>query len=150
MVRVRHEWRQLTYTADTGTKPEGEYMSQPNTGAVVRAYWDALTSKDFDAAIALLDGALQVDGPINEYHSARDFGPALADFGSRLSSHELVAGMSEGNEAMMLYDLEVDQVGPLRVVEHYTVMDGKITRIRQILDTAAVRAAGPELAHPGR
>ena len=125
-------------------------MNQPNTGAVARAYWDALTSKDFEAAIALLDGALEVEGPIKEYHSAKDFGPALADFGSRLSSHELLAAMSEGDEAMHLYDLEVNQLGSLRVVEHYTVKDGKITRIRQILDTAAVRAAGPELAHPGR
>jgi ketosteroid isomerase-like protein len=32
-------------------------------------------------------------------------------------------------------------------VEHYTVADGKITRIRQILDTAAVEAAG--MSHPG-
>lgn len=125
-------------------------MSQPNTGTVVRAYWNAFASKDFDAAIALLDSELQVEGPINEYHSAGDFGPALADFGSRVSSHELLAAMSEGNEAMLLCDLKVDQVGSMRVVEHYTVMDGKITRIRQILDTAAVRAAGPELAHPGR
>jgi hypothetical protein len=33
-------------------------------------------------------------------------------------------------------------VGTLRVAEHFTVEGGKITRIRQIHDTAAVGAAG--------
>jgi hypothetical protein len=30
----------------------------------------------------------------------------------------------------------------MRVVEHFTVHDGKITRLRQVHDTAGVRAAG--------
>jgi hypothetical protein len=50
--------------------------------------------------------------------------------------------MSAGDEAMLLYDLEVEPLGTLRVAEHFTVGGGKITRIRQIHDTAAVRAAG--------
>jgi hypothetical protein len=33
-------------------------------------------------------------------------------------------------------------IGVLRVVEHFTVSDGYITRIRQIHDTAALRATG--------
>jgi hypothetical protein len=54
----------------------------------------------------------------------------------------LLAAMSEANEAMLLYDLKADPVGTLRVAEHFTVADGKIIRIRQVHDTAAVRAAG--------
>jgi ketosteroid isomerase-like protein len=38
--------------------------------------------------------------------------------------------------------MEVDGLGKLRVAEHFTVRDGKIARLRQIHDTAAVRAAG--------
>jgi hypothetical protein len=34
-------------------------------------------------------------------------------------------------------------MGDLRVAEHFTVINGQITRIRQIHDTAALRAAGP-------
>jgi hypothetical protein len=49
---------------------------------------------------------------------------------------------------MMLYDLEAGPVGTLRVAEHLTVEGGKITRIRQIHDTAPVHAAG--LAGRGR
>jgi len=59
-----------------------------------------------------------------------------------VSNVELLAAMSDGNEAMLLYDLEAGPVGTMRVAEHFTVDRGKITRIRQIHDTAAVRAAG--------
>jgi hypothetical protein len=41
---------------------------------------------------------------------------------------------------MLLYDMQVEQIWPLRVVEHFTVAEGKITRLRQIHDTAPVRA----------
>jgi hypothetical protein len=50
--------------------------------------------------------------------------------------------MSDGNQAMLLYDLYAERLGSLRVAEHFTVDDGKITRIRQVHDTAVVRAAG--------
>ena len=38
--------------------------------------------------------------------------------------------------------LRAGPIGTLRVAEHFTVGHGKITRIRQVHDTAAVRAAG--------
>ena len=50
--------------------------------------------------------------------------------------------MSDGAEAMLLYDLQAGPIGTMRVAEHFTVRDGKISRIRQVHDTAAVRAAG--------
>jgi hypothetical protein len=58
--------------------------------------------------------------------------------------------MSGGNTAMLMYDMDVQGLGALRVAEHFTVEDGRIARIRQIHDTAALRAAGfakpPEVA----
>jgi hypothetical protein len=122
-------------------------MNQPDAAAVVHAYYDAWSSKDYPGAAALLDEALKVEGPLNEYSSAQSFVPALEGFVSAVSAAKVVAAMSGHDEAMMLYDLQVEGLGPLRVVEHYTVADGKITRIRQILDTAAVEAAG--MSHPG-
>ena len=87
-------------------------------------------------------GTLAVEVPVNDYPTAESFAAALQNFGSMVSSVELLSAMSDGNEAMLLYDLEAGPVGTLRVAEHFTVNDGKITRIRQIHDTAAVRAAG--------
>jgi hypothetical protein len=50
--------------------------------------------------------------------------------------------MGHDNEAMLLYDMQADGLGQLRVAEHFTVADGKIVKLRQIHDTAPVRAAG--------
>ena len=112
------------------------------TATVTRAYHDAWTAKDFTAASALLADTLTVEVPVNDYPTAKDFAAALTAFGSMVTDVELLAAMSDGDEAMLLYDLAAGPVGTLRVAEHFTVADGKIVRIRQIHDTAPVRAAG--------
>jgi ketosteroid isomerase-like protein len=113
-----------------------------DTETTVRAYHEAWTSKDFAAAVALLADGLTVEVPVNEYPTAQSFAAALEGFGSMVTEVELLAVMSDGDEAMLLYDLTAGPVGALRVAEHFTVTDGKIVRIRQIHDTAPVRAAG--------
>ena len=115
----------------------------PNdTAAIIRAYHDAWTSKNFGEATALLADGLTVEVPVNEYPTAESFAGALQGFGSMVTSVDLLAAMSDGDEGMLLYDLTAGPVGTLRVAEHFTVADGKIIRIRQIHDTAPVRAAG--------
>jgi len=123
-------------------------MNAHDTAEVVRAYHDAWARKDYARARALLADTLAVEVPVNDYPTAESFAAALESFGSMAGNVELLAAMSDGNEAMMLYDLEAGRVGTLRVAEHFTVEGGKITRIRQIHDTAPVRAAG--LAGRGR
>ena len=117
-------------------------MNAHDTAAIVRAYHDAWAQKDYARATALLAGTLAVEVPVNDYPTAESFAAALENFGSMVSNVELLAAMSDGNEAMLLYDLQAGPVGTLRVAEHFTVEAGKITRIRQVHDTAAVRAAG--------
>jgi ketosteroid isomerase-like protein len=117
-------------------------MSTQTAAGIARVYHDAWTRKDFAAATALLAPALVVEVPVNDYPDAESFAAALESFGSAVDTVELLAAMSSGNEAMLLYDLEAGPIGTLRVAEHFTVVDGKITRIRQIHDTAPIRAAG--------
>jgi uncharacterized protein YndB with AHSA1/START domain/ketosteroid isomerase-like protein len=114
----------------------------PETAEIVRAYHDAWTAKDFAAASALLADTLEVEVPVNEYPTAGSFAKALASFGAMVTDVALLAAMSDGDQAMLLYDLAAGPVGTLRVAEHFTVADGKIVRIRQVHDTAPVRAAG--------
>lgn len=113
-----------------------------DAATVVLAYYDAWTRKDFAGATALLARTLTAEVPVNDYPTAESFAAALKSFGSVVNSVNLLAAMSNGNEAMLLYDLDAGPIGPLRVAEHFTVAAGKITRIRQIHDTVAVRAAG--------
>jgi uncharacterized protein YndB with AHSA1/START domain len=117
-------------------------MSALDTAAVIRAYYDAWTTRDFDRAACLLAEGLTVEVPVNEYPTTASFAAALEAFGSVTTSAELLAAMSEGAEGMLLYDMDVLGLGTLRVAEHFTVGNGKITRIRQVHDTAALRAAG--------
>ncbi len=92
--------------------------------SVARAYHDAWTSRRFDEAVALLASELEVEVPINEYPTTESFATA------------------PGTKATLLYDMQVQGLGELRIAEHFTVEDGKIARIRQIHDTAALREAG--------
>ncbi len=55
---------------------------------------------------------------------------------------ELLFELGGGNEAMLLYDVDVDGLEKMRIAEHFTVAKGRVTRIRQIHDTAALRTAG--------
>ena len=112
------------------------------TTSVIRAYHDSWTAGDFGTAVSLLADGLIVEVPVNEYPDAGSFGAALKGFGSLAARVELHAAMSDGEDGMLLYDMDVAGLGTLRVAEHFTVRDGKIVRIRQIHDTAALRQAG--------
>ena len=60
-----------------------------------------------------------------------------------MKSVELLAEFTKGDEAMLLYDMDVEKIGALRVAEHFTVKQGRISKIRQIHDTTLrIRAAG--------
>ncbi len=124
------------------TKKGADVGTTEDTLSVVRAYHRGWTSKNFDEAVRLLAPDLKVEVPINEYPTTESFAEALVGFGGLVTSVELLSELGEGNEAMLLYDMDVDGLGKMRVAEHFTVDEGQITRIRQIHDTAALRAAG--------
>jgi hypothetical protein len=109
---------------------------------IAAAYHRHWTSKRFDEAVALLDPELQVEVPINAYPTRESFGAALERFGSLVERVDLISELSGTGEAMLLYDMDVSGVGSLRVAEHFTVRRGSIVRLRQIHDTAPIRATG--------
>jgi hypothetical protein len=112
------------------------------TTSVIRAYYDSWTTGDFRTAASLLADGLIVEVPVNQYPDAGSFATALQGFGSLATRVELHAAMSDGGDGMLLYDMDVAGLGTLRVAEHFTVRDGKIARIRQVHDTAALREGG--------
>ena len=98
--------------------------------------------KNFDEATRLLSAELNVEVPINNYPTRESFAKAVAAFGNMTTRVDLLAEFAHGDQAMLLYDMEVEGLGTMRVAEHFTIGHGQITRIRQIHDTAALRAAG--------
>ncbi|MEZ0113735.1 hypothetical protein ABH920_007769 [Catenulispora sp. EB89] len=109
---------------------------------VVRRYHEAwTTTKNFDAAAQLLADSLTTDLPVSVFADKREFVEAISKFGERVSSVQLLSACAGPGEAVMVYDLVLDPLGPLRIAEQFTVVDGQITFIRQVHDTAAMRAA---------
>jgi hypothetical protein len=89
--------------------------------SVARRYHEGWTSKNYEHAIDLIAPTLKVEVPINDYPTAESFAKALRSFGNLVTSVDLLSEMSDGNEAMLLYDMQVERLGTLRVVEHFTV-----------------------------
>ena len=121
---------------------EPDISTQDETGSVVRRYHLGWTTGHFDEAVSLLTPDLVVEVPINAYPTKASFVEALVGFAGLVTSVQLLCQLSRGDEAMLLYDLDVERLGEMRVAEHFTVQDGRIRRIRQVHDTVAVRAAG--------
>jgi hypothetical protein len=109
---------------------------------VARQYHDAWTHKNFQEASRHLAADLETDVPLNTYADAAEFLAGLTGFGKFVNGVDLLAEFGDTDEAMLLYDAEVEAIGRLRVAEHFTVIDSQITRIRHVHDTAALRAAG--------
>ena len=105
-----------------------------------RCYHEAWTSRNYEQAADLLAASLRVEVPINDYPSKESFVRALRSFGDLVTRVDLLAETTGPSQAMLLYDLFAEQLGALRVAEHFTVEDGGIVRLRQIHDTAPVRA----------
>ncbi|GLL08113.1 nuclear transport factor 2 family protein [Dactylosporangium matsuzakiense] len=117
-------------------------MPTSDSATVARTYHDAWTSGRFDDAAALLADDLQVEVPINAYATRAAFADAVRAFGSMTREVRLLSALHDADEAMLLYDMTVDGLGTLRVAEHFTIVGGRITRLRQVHDTAPIRAAG--------
>lgn len=113
-----------------------------STRAVVEAYHRGWTNRRFGEAVALLAEDLKVEVPINSYPTRESFAQALAGFGSLVDHVELMADFADGDQAMLLYDMTVRGIGTMRIAEHFTIAGGRIIRLRQIHDTAPIRAAG--------
>ena len=117
-------------------------VSTDETKNIVRRYHEGWSNGRFDDAIALLADDLRVEVPVNCYPTRESFARALVTFGGMVEQVELLSELAGDDEAMLLYDLTVKGLGPMRIVEHFTVKNARIVRLRQIHDTFAIRVAG--------
>jgi hypothetical protein len=116
-------------------------MNDRNALDVARAYHRAWSTKDLEAVGAHLADDLRVEVPINAYEGKVDFLDAVHRTARMTSEVNLLAELGGEGEAVLLYDMTLP-IGILRVAEHFTVTGGRIRRLRQVHDTAALRAAG--------
>lgn len=86
---------------------------------LVRAYHRDWTSRNFEEAIRLLALDLKVEVPINDYPTRESFAKALIGFGRMVRSIDFLAEFAKGNEAMLLYNTDVDRLGKMRIAERH-------------------------------
>jgi ketosteroid isomerase-like protein len=116
-------------------------MSQMTNGLeIARAYHRAWNGGRYADAGSYLADELKVEVPINAYPTKASFLEAVERTSEMASKTELLAELGDADQALLLYDLTLP-FGTMRVAEHFTVGGGRITKIRQIHDTAAIRAA---------
>jgi hypothetical protein len=116
-------------------------MQTPTALSVARAYHRAWTHRDFAELERLVADPLHVEVPINRYASRTAFLEAVRQTAQMTSMVAVLAELGSDGEAVLLYDMTLP-IGELRVAEHFTVSGGRIHTIRQIHDTALLRAAG--------
>jgi hypothetical protein len=116
-------------------------MSDPKGLAVARAYHRAWSTRDFENLGRYVADDLRVEVPINAYAGKADFLDAVRRTAQMTSSVTMLAEFGTDEDALLLYDMKLP-IGELRVAEHFQVSGGRIRHLRQIHDTAALRAAG--------
>jgi hypothetical protein len=110
---------------------------------IVRSYHRAwTTTKDFAAAATLLSETLETDLPVNAYAGKSQFVEAITGFGNLVSRSDMVSECASDGAAVLIYDLKMAPLGVLRIAEQFTVINRQISFIRQVHDTATMRAAG--------
>lgn len=100
---------------------------------VVHRYNDALESRDFAAARALLADNLRFEGPIDRFARADDYIKAITGLYQMASGVEHQATIAEGENVAVFFLLKTP-VADAPVAEWYTVREGKIVRLRAYFD----------------
>jgi len=112
-----------------------------NALTIARAYHRAWSTQHLDEIGQYLAEDVRVEVPINSYRGKSDFLEAVRRTAQMTSRVKMLAEFGNDDEALLLYDMTLP-IGDLRVAEHFTIAAGRVQRVRQIHDTAALRAAG--------
>jgi len=108
---------------------------------VALEYYEAWASKDLEQTMSFIADDVVCDAPAGRIEGARAYRGFLESFFQLLERAELIAFFGDDETAMLLYDNETVPVPSAPSVGHFTVQDGKITRIRFIFDRVPYEAA---------
>jgi hypothetical protein len=116
-------------------------MSDPKALTIARAYHRAWSTQDLENVGRHLADDLHVEVPINAYAGKEDFLEAVRRTAQMTSKVKMLAEFGNEDEALLLYDMTLP-IGDLRIAEHFSVAGDRIHKVRQVHDTATLRAAG--------
>jgi ketosteroid isomerase-like protein len=113
---------------------------------IARAYYQAWTGKDVEAAMGHLADDVVCDAPAGRIQGVEAYREFLGPFAQMLLGAELLAAFGDDTTAVLVYDTRTPAVASGPGAECLTVRDGRIVHNRFIFDRLpfedARRAAG--------
>jgi ketosteroid isomerase-like protein len=106
----------------------------PSPAEIVKRYFDAWTSKDFETARSLLHDDLSFRGPIEKLDNADALIESLKGLSQIVTGSGRRGLIEHGDEVAVVYDLHTAPVPDAPVAEWYTLRDGKIASIQAFFD----------------
>ena len=101
---------------------------------VALAYYRAWTTHDFDLAMTYIAENIVCQAPAGRLDGAEAFRGFMGPFSEILTTSSLIAAFGDETTAMLLYDTDTVPVQDAPGAECLTVVDGKITHLRIIVD----------------
>jgi ketosteroid isomerase-like protein len=105
------------------------------------AYYEAYADKDLEEAMSFIAEDIICDAPAGRIEGARAFRGFLESLFKLLKGAELIVSFNVQETAILLYDNETIPVPSAPSAGYFTVVDGKITRLRLIFDRVPYEAA---------
>jgi hypothetical protein len=110
---------------------------------VANAFFDAVESRDFERARALLsDAHFSYHGPIEQHDNAAAFIQSISRIGAILEALKRRRMFVDGDEicAIMTYETSLEPIESIRIAHWIRVERGKITRIESFFDARGYAA----------
>lgn len=115
--------------------------SNPTPAAQARAFTEAWTSHDMDAAATYLADNVRFDGPSGHSDGKEAYISALGNFARIVTGVKILAAFGDDTQALIMYDAITGPFGPMTSAELLTFRDGKIVGDRLTFDTYPMRSA---------
>lgn len=120
----------------------------PTPLTICRAFLEAWTSHDMDAAARYVAEDVRFDGPIQHSTGIELYMDGLIPFAQTVTGLTILAAFGDDKSALIVHEVTTAPFGTVTMAELFTVKSGKIQAHRATFDTYELRRAGADQAPP--
>ena len=116
---------------------------QATSAEMARAFTEAWTSQDMETAGSYLTDDVVFDGPLGHADGKAEYLQGLSGLVRSLgvTGVRVLAAFGDETQALLMYELITEKVGPLTCAKLLTLRDGKIAADRLTFDSYQVRTS---------
>jgi limonene-1,2-epoxide hydrolase len=117
-------------------------MNEPQTPAEVAvAFVEAFARNDMDEVARHIADDIVFESPRVTVTGAEDVLAAIGQFARAVIGVKIIAALGDGEQALIMYDMETRPFGTMRAADHLVIRDGKIKADALVFDTYELRKA---------